>query len=359
MFDLRDSWWAVETGLVDEMPKVERVVYVPTTVEALPQLYINNDLDTGRALQVGNFEAAQAQNPNLRSWNTEGPVWGAPDGCVYRMSFNHQKPPWDDPELHWAVNYALNREEIIELGYEGSTFPAIAPLSSYGGIQAYVGKLQDIFDEFQVDTYDPEKTAEIMTGKGYAKNEDGFWAEDGETLQLTIQMFTQNPAGPVMAQQLKEAGFDVKVDALQSSVAIDNVIAGNFEASLGTHCGSTYDPWLTLQHYHGKFAAPEGESIKSVRANTRYENPELDAILDKMEGMVPSADDPEYLELVREALSIYLRDLPDISYGEELHVLVFNENYWTGYPTVENPIMHPYIPWEGWALVIHSMEPTQ
>ena len=248
------------------MPKVQRVIYVPTTVEALPQLYINNNIDAGRSIQVGQFEAAKARNPNLTSWNEKGPVYGAPDGCVFRIAFNHQKKPWDDPELHWALNYALNRDQIVNLGYEGSIVKAVAPFASYGGIQAYVAKMKDVFDQYPVDTTDVKKSAEIMTKKGYAKDAQGLWAKDGKTLQLTIQVFTADPAGPVIGQQLKDAGFDVKIDAVQSSAAIENATAGNYEASVSTHCGSTYDPWLTLEHYHGKYAAEAGKPVTNARA---------------------------------------------------------------------------------------------
>lgn len=358
-FDRRDTWWAVEAGVAPEMPAIERIAYVPITVEALPQLFINNDIETGRALQVGAFEAAKAQNPNLRSWRDEGPVWGAPDGCVYRLTFNNQRPPFDDPEIRKAINHAIDRDQFIELAYEGSTVKAVAPLSSYGDIQAYMPVLQDVLDEYNVDDPDVEKTAEIMTGLGYAKNDDGSWAKDGETLQITVQMESANPGGPVIVQQLKNAGFDAIADAIQQAAFVDNATGGNFDLHLWVHCGSTYDPWLTLEHYHSKYAAPEGETVSNLRAYTRYANPELDALLDQMSAVVPSPDDPEYAELAKQALAIYLRDLPDITLAEELHVLTFNTTYWTGYPSPEDPYMHPYLPWEGFNFTIHRLKPTQ
>src|SRR5690606_36298883 len=64
-FDRRDSWWALDTGLVAEMPAVERVIYVPATAEAMPQLYATNQIDIGRNIQSGVFEAIRVQNPNL------------------------------------------------------------------------------------------------------------------------------------------------------------------------------------------------------------------------------------------------------------------------------------------------------
>jgi peptide/nickel transport system substrate-binding protein len=360
-FDRRDSWWAVDTGLVPEMPAIERIVYVPSTVEALPQMYINDQIDTGRNLEVGTFEAAKAQNPNLVSWNEEGPMWGWPNGCTFRLTFNNQREPFNDPMFHWAINHAISRDEYVELAYEGSVPKGVAPLAPWGSIQMeYVPQLQDVYDEYNVDDQDLDKTAELMTELGYAKDDDGFWAKDGETLKLTIQMDNiGKPGGPILAQQLRDAGFDTVTDLLQSAGFVDNARSGEFDLHLWVHCGSTYDPWLTLEHYHGKYAAPPGESVTGLRAYTRYENPELDEILDKMEAMQPSPNDPEYVDLVRQALSIYFRDLPDISLGYENQAFTLNTTYWTDWPSASDPYIQPVIPWEGFNLIIHRLQPTE
>lgn len=74
-YDLRDSWWAVDAGVAPAMPQVQRVVYVPATAEAMPQLFATNQIDMGRSIQAGQFEAIKAQNPGLVAWNEQGPVW--------------------------------------------------------------------------------------------------------------------------------------------------------------------------------------------------------------------------------------------------------------------------------------------
>lgn len=358
VFDRRDSWWADEAGK-QAMPQVERVIYRPSTAEAHPQLYISNQLDTGRDIQVGAFEAARQQNRNLRSWNDSGPQWGAPNGCTYRLTFNNQRAPFDDRDIRWAVNYALDRDEIINLAYEGSTYTAIAPLSAFDEIQSYVQKLSSVIDSFDVDNQDFDMVAEIMESKGYSQNSDGFWAMNGETLELDIQSQQGNPMGPIIVQQLQDAGFDARLEVTQNAAFVENARTGEFDLHLWVHCGSVYDPYQTLEHYHSSYAVPPGELVSSLRAYTRYDNPDLDAILDEMAGMVPSPDDPEYLELAGEALRIYFEDLPDITIGEERQVFVMNETYWTGWPNADDPYMHPPIPWEGYARVIHNLEPVQ
>jgi peptide/nickel transport system substrate-binding protein len=360
IYDRRDDWWAVDAGLVKAMPAVERIVYKPATVEALPQLFTNNEVDIGRSLQIGAFEAGSARNPGLVSWNEQGPVWGVPDGCVFRLAFNTSKPPFDDVELRRALNFAVDRDQIVDIAYEGSVPKAVLPFASYGGLVAYSEKLGNMEQAHAADAVDPARMTELLTKKGYAKGADGSWAKpDGSPLPITIIMMQGNPIGPVIVQQLKSAGFNVVFQALQDAAFNDSVLTGNFEAALNTHCGSFYDPWQTLQHFHSKYALPAGQKPADPRAITRYGNPELDALLNKMEGMIPSVTDETYMGSVRQASEIFLRDLPELVFAEEFHVVTFNTTYWQGYPSAKDPYVAPYPPWEGFAMVIHRLQPTQ
>ena len=360
IFDLRDDWWAVDTGLVDAMPEVQRILYVPGTQEAMPQLFANNQIDMGRSIQSGAFEAIRVQNPALVSWNEEGPVWGAPDGCTFALRFNTQKSPFDDAALRRAINHAINRDQIVNLAYEGSMPKAVLPLSSYSGMLDYVKKITAELDIAALDDQDPEKVAEIMEGAGYQKGNGDRWAgKDGSPMPLELLVAQGDPIGPVLSQQLQSAGFEVLLRVQQLTAKNDAFRAGNFQMDVGPHCGALYDPWQTLEHFHSKYAAPEGQAIANPRALTRYENPELDALLDEMERMQPSPDDPAYMDLVKQAAEIFVAELPEISLAEELHTLVFNSTYWTGYPDAENPYVAPYLPWEGFALVIHNLKPAK
>ncbi|GIK29959.1 MAG: ABC transporter substrate-binding protein [Chloroflexi bacterium] len=360
IFDRRDSWWALDAGLAEALPAPERIIYVAAAAEAMPQLYISNTLDMGRSLSIGLWEGARVQNPNLITWNDSGPVWGAPDGCVYRLTFNNIRPPFDNVTIRQAIDHAIDRNEIVALAYESSTTPVVAPLSSFAGVQAYVTPLQDVIDASGVGTFDTSMTDQLMQDAGYTKNADGLWADSsGAVLQFSMTAASTDPAGPVLVQQLREAGFDVTSDVLQGAAFTDAARAGNFDLHLWVHCGSTYDPWLTLEHYHSKYSAAEGEPTNNLRAYTRYANPELDALLDTMETMVPSPNDPAYMDLVSQALAIYLRDLPDITLAEELQVIPFNTTYWTGWPSAADPYSHGFPPWDGFARVIHRLQPAQ
>ena len=353
IYDLRDSWWAVDAGLADALPQVQRVIYVPATAEAMPQLYATSQIDIGRNIQPGVFEAARAQNPNLTAWNAQGPVWGAPNGCAVAVRFNTQKAPFSDVALRQAINAAIDRDQIVNLAYEGSVVKATMAFSSYAGMQPYVSAVQDLLAP--LDEHSAEKVAEILTAGGYTKGADGKWANaDGSPLQIEVQVAQADPVGPVLGEQLNAAGFDALVNVVQAGAQSEALTAGNFELSVFPHCGSLYDPWQTLEHFHSKYAAAEGQASVNLRAPTRYANPELDALLDAMQARQPSPDDAEYVDLVKQATAIVARDL-----FEEIQTQPFNTTYWTGFPSSSNAYVAQPLPWEGFTLVIHRLQPTQ
>lgn len=78
-----------------------------------------------------------------------------------------------------------------------------------------------------------------------------------------------------------------------------------------------------------------------------------------MEAKAPSPSDPDYVALVRQAVSIYLHDLPELALAEELHVVTFNTTYWTGFPSAADPYINPFIPWEGFNLVLQHLKPRK
>jgi peptide/nickel transport system substrate-binding protein len=361
VYDRRADWWGAEEGF-RPLPAPERIIIIPAASdEAMAQLYIANQVDGGNPLQPGTFEAATGRNNKLKSWSATGPVWGAPDGCGYNLVFNNQKAPWDDRDVRIAINYAIDRDELSLLGYEGANFGIVAPFSSYG-VQQYVPLMQDIFDKWDRDKQDFDLVAEHMTAAGFAKDSDGFWAKDGEALRVPVRGPTFfGPIAPPLTQQLRKAGFDAveNIEPAGSTAWNEDLAVGEADMIFLVHCGSLSEPYETLKDLHTKFSRPIGEKTPSIIASTRYENPEYDAIIDEMEGMVGSPDNARYVELSRQALDIYLRDMPEIMTLEELHVIVQNHTYWTGWPSKDDPYVAPYPPWEAWNLIVHNLQPTE
>jgi peptide/nickel transport system substrate-binding protein len=361
VFDRRDDWWGNKIGFAP-LPEPKRIIVVPVASdEAMGQLHIANQVDGGRQLLIGTFEAAQVQNPNLKSWNESGPNWGAPDGCDYSLVFNNGREPWNDVNLHWAVNSAVDRDQLSEIGYEGSNHAVYFAFSGYmaGTYLQPDSPLQAVIDKSGVANHSQELVDKYMAAAGYEKDANGFWAKDGKELEFRVRVpaFIQPIQAP-LTQQLKDAGFNA-IQAPVDDTWLPDITNGTFDTMVFVHCGSLSEPLETLKHYHSKWSRPEGQPVPQTVAGSRYTNPEYDAIIDKMEAMVADPNpDSEYMKLAVQALEIAMRDLPQVDLLEEFHVVTFNNTYWTGWPSAADPYVAPYTPWEAFNMVVHHLKPT-
>jgi peptide/nickel transport system substrate-binding protein len=362
VYDRRDDWWGTKTGFM-QAPAPERIVLVPAPDDqSSAQLYIANKADSGNPLQPGTYQAATARNKNLKSWHAEGPVWGAPDGCGYVFTFNNMKEPWNNADVRIAINYALDRKQISTLGYENANYPIVAPFSAYMSQRWVPGRLQAVIDKYNRDHQDLEQVAQHMQAAGYAKDANGMWAKDGQTLKVPVrgpQFFA--PLGPPITEQLKKAGFDATaiIEPNSSTAWNDDLLTGKSDTIFFVHCGSLTEPYDTLKDLHSKYARPIGEKCPININCTRYQNPQYDKLIDDMEGMLGAPDNQKYMDDAEQALDIYLRDMPEIMLLEELHVVIFNNTYWKGWPDEKDPYVAPYPPWEAWNLIVHKIQPAQ
>ena len=357
LYDLRDDWWASEIGFHDP-PKVERIKYIPVAIDDIAtQLYIDNRLDAGPSLLYRTFESAKHHNDFLRSWHFEGPIWGAPDGCNYVLILNNQKEHFSDRDVRWAINHAIDRQEIIDLAHSGGLNPVTVPISSLG-VGRYLPYVQDVIDGHNPDDPDPAKVESRMLQAGYSKDSEDFWIKDGERVEITLEAPSWiRPQLPVLEKQLRNGGFDAVVKTDDGATVGNRLRLGETEV-VWVHCGSILEPYDTFKSYHSKNSAPAGENAWGGVQGGRYENPEMDSILDEFEGLQHSTEDPRYLELTRRAINLFLRDMPTIHIAEELHVVVQNTHYWTNWPGIENPYVSPYPPWNAWYLITLNLEPT-
>jgi peptide/nickel transport system substrate-binding protein len=361
-FDRDDNWWGAVTGF-SQPSKVTRQAFIPLgTGAATFARMINNELDVDWTVQPGEFVAGMQQNPALKSWNAEGPSWGAPDACMYTLGLNTQWGPMSDVHVRRAVQAAINRTEMVNLAYEGGTVPLVLPFSTFGGLEPYRAMCDDLVEQYKPDNPDPSLVESEMQAAGYEKDGEGYWSKDGQRLTPVAHCACWlGPMAPVLEKQLRDAGFDVTFNLVTTTCDpfFEVVRAGEADMWIIVHCGSSREPWGTLQHYHSKFNSSEqGQTNNYIWANSQYNNPEYDAIIDQLDSIPPSPDDASYTDLVRQAIDIYLRDVIEITLSEERHVRVYNNHYWTGWPSADDPYVAPYALWGAIMLALVRVEPT-
>ena len=363
IFDRNDNWWAAKVGF-KELPEPLRVAFIPPgSADTMVARMINNEFDTGSIMQPGVFVTAHNRNKNIISWDTDGPSYGAADACMYTLGVNTQYGPMSDVNARRAVQAAVDRDQLVALAYENSTVTRAVPYSTYGGLKAYEDAQADIINTYNWEAQGQAEVEQHMAAAGYTMGGNGYWEKDGEELAMDLHVpGWLKPMGPVMEKQMQDAGFDVSFVLHDPDTAPlwAEVRTGLADMWILVHCGSSREPHGTMQHYHSRFSSPtQGEQNSYIWANSQYNNPEFDAIIDEMDSVLPSTDDPQYMDLANRALDFFLDDVVEITLAEERHVVTFNNTYWRGFATNSNPYVAPYSLWAGYLLEILNVSKAQ
>ena len=353
VWDLRDDWWAQKIGFRD-MPKVERIIYLTHMEEAKRvQNLISNTMDTSLDIRPPNIRSILDSNPKVSTWSGRELPHGYLDWWPICLGFNTLEPPFNDPEIRRAINYAIDRDQLVAIGWQGAGTKTHLPLPDFPPMRKYTDGVQDLVEKYEIGVFDPAKSAAILLRKGYAKDAEGFWAKDGERIKVVIDIFDIfNDLAPVMAAQLKKVGLDASFR--MTSDAFSRMAQGVARAYLMGNGGSVRDPYFTLRLYHSRFVQPTGTHAERF---WRWSNPEYDAIVDQMGQTSP--DDPELQRLFREAMEIWLAELPSIPIVQWYHRIPHNETYWKNWPTAKNPYINSAYWHNTWLLVLLGLEPVQ
>ena len=360
VYDRRDDWWAAETGF-QALPAPERAIWLGAPSEDLrAALMANDELDAGWLFSRSTFEVAQSRNPNIVGWTADLP-YAYLDPCPRYLGLNNKAAPFDDREVRWALNAAIDRDVLVAIAYEGMTNAAATLYPTYAPLQAFLDRNAALFEQYDVLGSDAMLIDSVMEGKGYTRDSDGLWVDgDGERITFTLIARSSQTdkvrMGNILAEQMRDAGFDASFQPLEDGIFYADVPNGASQAWVTDLCGSVSDPYETFSRFHSRFSGPIGESVPGVNAS-RFENAEFDEIVDAM--AVLAASDEGFDELADRALEIWLHELPGIPLVQARLLTPFNNTYWTNWPTSDNNYIQPGHWWVTGALMLHNIQPSQ
>jgi peptide/nickel transport system substrate-binding protein len=358
-----DDWWGAEVGW-RPLPAPEKLVWVywgPEETRAAATA--KNDLDSMALASPASFETLRTLNDKIIAWTAE-PPYGWIDVCTRNLEFNHTVPPWDDPEMRWAVNYAIDRDQIVDIAYSGMAYPSRNPLPIFPALKRYVDLVD--FDKYPIETYDPELTKSIFESKGWVMNEStGYYEKDGQELAATVVNFEDaiiTSLNGVVVEQLQAVGINAVQDVQIIPNFIDNLLNGEFELFIFfVSCGSQFDPWMSLDAYSVRHFRPAGEPIDGFYTNSARWSGDIaekySEIVAEMETVPPG--DPKMDELFLEAMDYWYQDLPSVPLVQNPIIWPYNQTYWTNWPSADNSYIQPDMAATTTAWIIHNLKPAQ
>ena len=168
------------------------------------------------------------------------------------MGFNLKHKPFDDVRVRQAINYAINKQEIIDGVYLGLGINIASP---------YKPGTRWSNPDLQPYAYDPEKAKTLLKQAGFIANSQGILARDGKPLSfeiITNQNKEREKSAILIQRRLKDVGIDVKIRAIEWASFISRFIkTGDFDVVvLGWSLGldpDQYNIWHSSQQGGDKF----------------------------------------------------------------------------------------------------------
>jgi peptide/nickel transport system substrate-binding protein/oligopeptide transport system substrate-binding protein len=202
----REPTWEdnVAAGVPEEADEnnidgIDLTIGVPDDIQ-LAKLKDNEiDITFDGSAPIGSDVPAVVNDPAY-----EGRVFSTPDASVNYGFFRADKAPFDNAELRQAVNWAIDRENLVKISGGALTREPWSEILSRNQMEGSDGAEGDLY------SYDPDKAQELVDGSGV----------DGP-IKVTLAHFQDAPA-PQLATAIKEnldaVGFDVTLTGLSADV---------------------------------------------------------------------------------------------------------------------------------------------
>jgi peptide/nickel transport system substrate-binding protein len=248
------------------------------------------------ALKEGSVDSASVTAEMLEDIEATGfTVIDAPVSWNYKLSINHQKEPLSCKEFRQALAYAIDRDAIVQIVMRGEAVagsPGIVPPTSVW-----------YNPETPQYEYDPDKARELIEGLGYSRLDNGYFAKDGQPLQLSLITSAgttyYKEMGQLITQQLEEVGIDIDFQTLEAKTVDTKVGAWDFDLSLYGH-GGLYEPSFL-------YDCVLEDDFNSARYST---NTELTRLIQEQ---LTEMNTAERKEMVLQIQELYAEDMPALT----------------------------------------------
>ena len=243
---------------VQGLPKLEGIRWIPVVENSTRAAMLR----TGEADFISSVPieslAALRSDPSIS-------VQSIPSTVQKHLDLNNAAKPFDDKRVRQAINYAINKDALVKVAFQGNAAPQYGLLP-----EAYAGAVK-----FGPWPYDPKKARELLREAGYPNGfETTLWSGYNDTTSAKVVQF--------VAQQLRLVGIRAETKLLEpgmrSRLLMD--VKGPEDAKhrmlLIGWSDATLDPDMVLRPTLESRSAPP-----KYFNTTYYKNAEFDRLLNE------------------------------------------------------------------------------
>lgn len=303
----------------NKLPYLDTVkfAYVTTKLAEL-EMFRTKDLDILHGLPTTKIAEVVADNiANFKNKPPKTILIREPEMVTQYYEFNLQVPPFDNLKVRQALNYAVNREKLINnvlngqgtMGNKGIT-PRIRTFSNYN------------FDEIMGYDYKPELAQKLLAEAGYP-NGEGF---PNVRLEINLGGNTHKlVATEIQRQWTNTLGIHVEVEQVSFADKVEHSKYGKSEIFRSAWVADYPSPESFLSIFYGE-NVPTTLDIPSNLNTMRFKNDEFDTLYTKA---IQTPNQIDQYALFAQAENIMMEQSPVV-------ILWYQENYTLYHSEVRN-----------------------
>jgi peptide/nickel transport system substrate-binding protein len=223
-------------------------------------------LEKGEAQYIDSVPEAEVKRL-LGSQNLAVDIIPVP-GLPQILQMNVTKPPLDDKKVRQAIQFAVDRQKLVDVLFFGVRKPGYNVLAS--PTTGYWKGAEEVYK------FNPDRAKSLLEEAGWRPGPDGIRVNGGEPLSLLY--ITTNTAeltrtAEVVQDMLRQVGIEMKVDAMTNAASLAKYQLN--EHHIGRLGEINADPSVMAFPVHSRNIQGGTQGNRS-----RYSNPDVDAKLD-------------------------------------------------------------------------------
>ncbi len=274
------------------MACVDRVVFqvIPDTLTRVAALRAG-EVDIIQSVPMDLVEGLEEeQNIQVRTAPGTLPKW---------MEMNVKQSPFDDIQVRQALNYAVDKQRIIDEVYSGRAVALPGPMSPFNNF---------VNLDLEPYPYDSEEALDLLEKAGWTdSDDDGFLDKDGQPFTFTIDTVADwRLLAEAVSDQFRAIGIDTDVRIWELGIIRTQMRAGDRMAFLEDWGDSTFDP---VGHFEAKWHGYIEDQLYGRGCFSGYNNERVNELI--LMGEI-TADPAERRIIYNEAQEIIYEEAPAV-----------------------------------------------
>jgi peptide/nickel transport system substrate-binding protein len=313
-----------------ETPALDEVIFVVyQNAETLASDLETGIIDAAQGILPAQFQGVE-DIPGITAIDYNYRNWDYLCFNCYESPDSLGNPVLTDEKFRHALNFALDREKLASVAFNGYAKPAttVMPPDNWTDPDYHWQPPDDL-----LYTFDLTKAGQLLDEAGYPKGTDGLREYRGKPIKLRFWTLADNvqeqTAGKMITGWFQELGLDIDFEVIDTGALISRVY---------NYVGPTYKPDFDMYIWYWDGFSDPGVTLGTFSSaaiggnnESGWSNAEFDQLNDEQMVTLEREQRKGYIWQMQE---LVYTATPQIAYVYPRYLQAYNTGRWTGWTRV-------------------------